>query len=192
MSALHCRRFPFDGTATNENGIFRWLGTACGVKTEWSNPAQAPINALRVTIAGAGIHGTEANLVHRGGGVASGFCSGLNGSMTTTLLDGRTVLPTHYSLRWTNACNVPANWRLEGSTDGGTTFVLLKRHEGDESLKVAPHIGSWAIESPAVAAAGAGFSAFRLTMHKAQTNGSTCLHVCCFEVYGTIHCPTII
>jgi hypothetical protein len=179
--ALSCMELPFSGVAADEKGVMQWLGTGQR-KSAWTNPSDAGVVRVHTTMNLAAPQNMVARAGAYSGNGTSGACSvPADQSVTIELLNGvRLERPTHYSLRYGNACNQPSNWRLEAAEDASSTdFVLLREHTNDRSIQQGGNIAAWAVSVP-VAAAGRAFGAFRFTCQ------GGCFHVGCFEVYGTV------
>ena len=93
------------------------------------------------------------------------------------LLDGVSIQPTHYSLRYSPPgihCGrdpVSFAWTLEAAAQLDGPFVMLNHVNGGVRNG---GITAWTLEPPPSGA----YSVFRLTVD------ASCLHVACFEVYG--------
>ena len=178
-SALTTAVLPFK-SATAEDGLLHWLGTARGTRA-WVNPADAGL--VKVTSTLEDHFGPPASLVARGAIYAapgfSGACSPQPGQFwTLELLNGVTVEPTYYSLRWGKRCGYPVNWKLEAAEDANGDFVLLRQHVNDNTMRADPgQIGAWPLSVPTDSACKA-FKVFRFS------GQAGCFHAGCFELYG--------
>lgn len=190
VHALLAKPMPFNVASSHENGFLYWLGTTRGAKRPaWSNPALS--GAVRVTatstkcdkmnLPGMVERGTPAAVSKEQAGPFLGghlCCEPQPGAhILIELLDGMSIEPTHYSLRYspTNYCTESpgcCKWTLEGAARLEGPFVVLKEHT-DGGLQTA--FTAWALDvSPPRAC-----SVFRLAVQKG------CLHAACFEIYGT-------
>ena len=193
VHALTVRALPFNGVSGDEHGLMHWLGTARGTNhPRWSNPAES--GAVRVASTSRPGLNTKVSLygmVGRGppswkpqeGGHIHGELHGA--FILIELLDGVSIEPTHYSLRLASPeyCDQNSStykWTLEAATHLDGPFVALKQHAAPGG-DLQAGITAWALEPLPSSAQGVAFSVFRLAVQKG------CLHVACFEVYGTAY-----
>jgi hypothetical protein len=177
-------QLPFQGSATAENGVMHWLGTGRGTRA-WANPCDGGF----VSVGGTCALAYKQNLVTRSAQYTgpSGACSTQpTQHILIELAGGLRVEPTHYSLRYGGSCHQPKCWKLEAAQDSSSTeFVLLSEHMNDTSIQLGGNVAAWAVTIPETAPVRA-FGIFRLSCHS-SAGGHSCLHIGCFEVYGTVH-----
>ena len=78
-----------------------------------------------------------------------------------------------------------SDWVLQGSVDDSDTWVDLRSHQGDTSMRSSSGVGSWALEPGGV---GVGFNKFRIRTEVKQTGavGQALYVLRGFELYGVV------
>eukprot|EP00456_Euglypha_rotunda_P023797 TRINITY_DN19668_c0_g1_i10.p1 TRINITY_DN19668_c0_g1~~TRINITY_DN19668_c0_g1_i10.p1 ORF type:complete len:216 (-),score=12.35 TRINITY_DN19668_c0_g1_i10:23-670(-) len=97
------------------------------------------------------------------------------------------IRPTHYSLKhydsWDTECL--RDWKLEGSNDL-LTWVLLREHKGDSSLRTKGGTATWTLTGYDRAVSNGFFRVFRCMMTGPNSNQHLCLACSGFEIYGEL------
>ena len=79
-----------------------------------------------------------------------------------------------------------SDWVLQGSVDDSDTWVDLRSHQGDTSMRSSSGVGSWALEP--YTGGGFGFNKFRIRTEVKQTGavGQALYVLRGFELYGVV------
>ena len=159
--------FIFDG---DHNGVFWYLGTRCRT-LPWMNPAV--LGLVKARASSPVSRGTDPkSLVGRSfartnvaGPRRENDC--LVAWWEVDLGENNSLVCNYYTLRHDGSTEFLRNWVLQGSTDG-KSWVVLRRHIGDSSLKLPGQLASW----PVVGAhASFPYRYFRIFRSIAETEG---------------------
>jgi SPRY domain/Sad1 / UNC-like C-terminal len=170
----------------DHNGILYWIGTNYG-KESWQNPA----DAKRVMVTTSGLMGDSvpaAAVVGRE--TVRCVTKAMSNAWFAIDLVDKWVLPTHYTLRhyssWDTECL--RHWVFEGSNDG-VTWMVLRSHELDESLKLRGSTCTWSIDGLGDVS---GFRMFRVRMTAANSNNHMYLALSGMEIYGRVSTSPVV
>ena len=136
---------PYDGT-----GIVHWVGTDGG-RAAWTNPAEA--GRMTVTRSSDGDYGGKAsNAVGDRGIDCSTYDNRRRGEYYLFDFMQNEVAPVWYGLRHGqhDSSFSLRHWRLEASHTGRSDgeWVVLRVHDGDESLNGGYASASWELDAP--------------------------------------------
>ncbi|GFR52255.1 hypothetical protein Agub_g14789, partial [Astrephomene gubernaculifera] len=171
-------------------GVLHFLGTQYGSQG-WVNP----LLAKRVDVRASSPTGrtTDPRVVVGRQFVRTNFAGPryVNGAASSwwqvDLGEPHQLAITYYTLRHDGSSDFARSWVLQGSHDLAT-WVDLKRHSNDTSIKLPGQYASWPVIGPAAAVP---YRAFRLllTAPNASPNSASRLNFCLsnLELYGFLH-----
>ncbi|KAG2483203.1 hypothetical protein HYH03_017937 [Edaphochlamys debaryana] len=174
----------------DSSGVLHFLGTQYGSQG-WVNP----MLAKRVDVRASSPTGrtTDPRAVVGRQFVRTNFAGPryVNGAASSwwqvDLGEQHQLAITFYTLRHDGSPDFPRSWVLQGSNDL-VTWVDLKRHAGDTSIKLPGQYASWPVIGPAAAVP---YRAFRLllTAPNASPNPASRHNLCLsnLEFYGFLH-----
>lgn len=95
------------------------------------------------------------------------------------------IKPTHYSLRHYLTWGTEAlrNWVLEGSNDGGDSWIVISEHNADASLAGVGDTATWTIPGTNYVVA---YRQFRIRQTGVNSNNHLFLALSGFEIYGEL------
>ena len=168
------------------NGLCYALGSNYG-KTSWSNPAESPLELVKVTPSQKKQDSKPYKAVVGRQTVRCLTEEGKDedGKRPWILIDfsgSGKISPTHYTLRHYISWNVEAlrDWVLEASNDG-KEWTLIKEHKNDTALNAKGKAHTWKLNEEKQ---HPQFSMFRIRMTDKNDNGHWYLACSGFEIYG--------
>ena len=191
-----------------DKGVLYWLGTNGNV-TPYVNPTKNGKIAIEASALGKESCSLD---VFVGRDLVRGLLNDQKHCWFTIWIKNDLLLPTHYSFRHysTKDSHAIRSWCVEGTLDGGKTWILLREHKDDTTLTKAGQIATWSIDpsvyleaimkqthcnlaasrtspSSATPLPRVGFQAFRIVMLGPNSSGKY-WNLCCsgVEFYGTI------
>jgi hypothetical protein len=162
----------------DDRGLIGALGTAGG-KQPYQNPMDRGVVAVTASSVATG---SALNAVV--GNRAARFSTNpIPNSWVQIDLKGRSVIPTHYSLRHYDSWDTEAlrSWVLEGSKDGAA-WAALMTHSNDVSLNAKGATKTWTL--PRSAESNAAYRFFRVRQTGPNSNNHHYLALSGFEIYG--------
>jgi len=183
--------YMYDG---DHNGVSWYLGTAYG-KQKWVNPVLA--GRLSIKASSPECRNTDTKALVSGNFLRNNFAGprrkqqeqGKKGENYTSwwVLDlgpVQQLAVNHYSLRADGSQDFLRSWVLQGSRDDGQTWVELKRHLSDVTLRMP---GQWASWPVAGHAAAVPYRMFRILLVGPNTEAPNPYHISLssIELYGS-------
>eukprot|EP01084_Bolivina_argentea_P229742 387682_1 len=174
----------------DQNGIIYWIGTNKGTK-RYNNPVFS--NKIDVTC--STFHNDSDHTdVLIGRENAKCFTGNSQNSWFMIDLKDTKIIPTHYTLKYSPAPNVPTvgaprHWALKASNnsrnDAFQSWDLLMQHISDTKLDEMGGSYTWKIP-PNYKNKHKSYSKFEICQFNVNSNGSHVLALSGFELYGTI------
>jgi len=162
----------------DENGILFWLGTGGGKKKPWTNPML--LKEVLVTSSSL-MHDSQPAFALVGRSAVRCVTKPADNSWYQVDFLKYKVKPTHYMLRHYISWDSEAarHWHLEASNDN-KDWVVLKKHENDESLDAKGKCFTWPLH------ANEFFQRFRIRQTGLNSNRHNYLALSGFEIYGDL------
>ncbi|XP_047133370.1 E3 ubiquitin-protein ligase HECTD1 isoform X2 [Hydra vulgaris] len=172
----------------DENGIIYWLGTNGKSVKEWVNPGSHNIVLISSSEGKDLPYGHLEDIIGRDSAPVN--CHTNDDKAAWFSIDlGVHVIPTAYTLRHARGYGRSAlrNWLFQVSKDG-VSWLTLKKHENDESLKEPGSTTTWPLDMPDSALNETeGWHFVRLQQNGPNASGQThYLSVSGFELYGKV------
>lgn len=187
--------YMYDG---DHNGVSWYLGTAYG-KQKWVNPVLA--GRLSIKASSPECRNTDSKALVSGNFLRNNFAGprrtqqqqGGGGEYTSWwVLDLgplQRLAVNHYLLRADGSQDFLRSWVLQGSHDDGQTWVDLKRHLSDVTLRMPGQWASWPVTGHAAAVA---YRMFRILLVGPNTGAPNPHHISLssIELYGSFFINT--